>query len=385
MYLIQTNKSISDGEIIQGECILVDGSRIVDRGPAHSMDSSGAEVIDLRGLTVMPGFIDTHCHGAMGYDVMDASQESLDAISSYKMKEGTTSFCPTTITAPFDKIISAVKNVRSAMDINLSGAKVLGAFLEGPYINPEYKGAHPEGDIMQVEMSAIKKLLAAGDGCISSIIIAPELPGAIKAIETLTKMGIQVRLGHSSATIEKVKKAVDVGARVAVHTYNAMSPLHHRKPGMVGAILTLPELSGELICDLVHVHPAACQVLVNAKGTKGTILVTDSMMAAGLPDGTHKLGEMDVEVKNGISRLSNGTIAGSTASMSDCVGHMHRAVGIPLEDAVQSATATPARSLGVFDKIGSLDMGKSADIIAMDNDMQVCFVMIDGIIKIQKS
>jgi N-acetylglucosamine-6-phosphate deacetylase len=197
----------------------------------------------------------------------------------------------------------------------------------------------------------------------------------------LKKKGVQVRLGHSDATLEQVNAAVAAGANQGVHTFNAMSPFHHREPGMVGAIFTNPDIYAELICDLVHVHTKACKALAHAKGPDKTVLVTDCMCAGGLPDGNHKLGELEVVVKDGVSRLHDGTLAGSTTSMIESVRHMHRDIGVPLETAVSMATAAPAKALGLFNNLGSLDIGKSADIIGLDEDLNIRFVMVGGEIK----
>ena len=383
MYRILTNKIIDDGQLTQGEALIVDGSRIIDRGLLENMAAYGGEIIDLRGLTVMPGFIDIHVHGAMGYDVMDGTYEALESLSVHKLKEGCTSFCPTTITAPIDKIETAVKNIRSAMDKKTSGAKIIGAYLEGPWINPEYKGAHPEEFIRPVDISDIKHLIDTGGGCVASIIIAPEIPGAIDAIKTLVGMGVQVRLGHSGASFEEVEAAVDAGANLATHTFNQMSPLHHREPGMVGAVLTLPGFSGEFICDLIHTHHAAAKILAKIKGCGGMVLVTDSMAAAGLADGEYKLGELTVNVSGGVSRLPSGVLAGSTTSLVECIRNMHRCVGAPLENIIQMVTSNPAKLLEKFHKIGSLSMGKFADIVGVDENFDIRFVMVNGDVKYQ--
>ena len=383
MYQILTNNIVSNGKILQGESLLIDGGCIIDRGTGLWRDAGlqKAEIIDLRELTVMPGFIDTHVHGGMGHDVMGADFEALDKISEYQLKGGCTSFCPTTITAPMGKITTAVKNIKTAMDKGVRGAKIVGTFLEGPYVNPKYKGAHPEKYIRKININEIKKIIDKGEGSVVSVVIAPELLGAVPAIEELIKMGVQVRLGHSAATIDEVEAAADAGASATVHTFNQMSPLHHREPGMVGALCTCKNLLGELICDLVHIHPKVCEILAQVKGGDGTILVTDAMAAAGLPDGKYKLGEFAVHVVDGVSRLPDGTLASSTATMAECVRNMHKVVGVSIEEAVQMATATPAKSLGKFDSIGSLDIGKFADIIGLDNDFNVSFVMINGIVK----
>ncbi|MCL2421327.1 MAG: N-acetylglucosamine-6-phosphate deacetylase [Defluviitaleaceae bacterium] len=381
MVRILTDKSISNGKMTNGQTFLVDEGRIIDCGLKGELYAAVSEDIDLRGLTVMPGFIDTHIHGAMGHDIMDGTYQAINEISTYKLKEGCTSFCPTTVTGPEDKTVAAIKNIRAAMDKGVVGAKIIGAFLEGMFINPQYKGAHPEAYIRSIDMATIKKCIAAGEGCVKSIIIAPELPGALEAIEELTKMGVQVRIGHSGATVEEAKKAVAAGANAAVHTYNAMSPLHHREPGMVGAVLTNPDLKGELICDMVHVHLMACKVLAQAKGPEGVILVSDCMAAGGLTDGEYTLGEIIVNVSKGVSRMPDGTLAGSTTTMLECVKNMHQGVGCSLEAAVQMATGTPAKTMGIFDKVGSLDKGKCADIIGLDDGLNVRFVMVDGVVK----
>jgi N-acetylglucosamine-6-phosphate deacetylase len=381
MRYILTHKSISAGVMYQEETLVIDGGNIIDKGPRERFDTAGKPVTDLRGLITMPGFIDTHVHGGNGCDAMDATKESLEAISNFKIGEGCTSFCATTITAPMDKTIAAVRNIKNAMDAGLPGAKILGAFLEGPFINPKYKGAHPEEYILPINPNLLNELLIAGAGAVMSVIIAPELEGAINVIEMLKKKGVQVRLGHSDATLEQVNAAVAAGANQGVHTFNAMSPFHHREPGMVGAIFTNPDIYAELICDLVHVHTKACKALAHAKGPDKTVLVTDCMCAGGLPDGNHKLGELEVVVKDGVSRLHDGTLAGSTTSMIESVRHMHRDIGVPLETAVSMATAAPAKALGLFNNLGSLDIGKSADIIGLDEDLNIRFVMVGGEIK----
>lgn len=381
MYHILTNNIISNGKTLQGEALLIDGSRIIDRG-TDIQKIPGVQVINLRHLVVMPGFIDTHVHGGAGFDVMDGTYESLEKISAFKLEEGCTAFCPTTITAPPKITKKAIKNIRSSKERGVSGAKIIGAFIEGPYINAEYKGAHDQEHIRPVNLNEIKGLLEVGSGAVKSIAIAPELTDAIPAIKTLTKMGIQVRLGHTAATIEIAEAAIAAGANAAIHTFNQMSPIHHREPGMSGAVLSNENIMAELICDLVHIHPKICKVLTKAKNGEGVILVTDAMAAAGLSDGEYKLGGLTVQVSKGEPRMPNGALAGSTATMISCVRNMIQEVGVPFEVAVQMATATPAKTLGVFDTIGSLDIGKSADIIGVDSSSyEVCFVMVDGIIK----
>ena len=224
----------------------------------------------------------------------------------------------------------------------------------------------------------VAELIAAGEGSISSVAIAPSIPGAANAIKFLKANGITVKIGHADATFEEADAAARAGAGVIIHTYNAMSPFTHREPGMVGAALLLEELYAEIICDLVHVHPAAVRVLVNARGAGKVVMITDCMMAGGLGDGDYALGELAVTVKNSQARLTEGgALAGSIIGLIDAIKNMHETVGAPFTDAVRMASLTPAEALGLSD-IGGLKPGKRADLIAVDDNYKVVFVMIDG-------
>jgi N-acetylglucosamine-6-phosphate deacetylase len=268
------------------------------------------------------------------------------------------------------------------MEKGVDGAKVLGIFLEGPYINPKNKGAHPENYIKPIDLPEMKELISQLKKGSVSLAVAPELPGAAEAIQILTDMGVCIRIGHSSASLKEAEAGVKAGANVAIHTYNAMSALNHREPGRVGAAMTLDDLCAEIICDLVHVHPSAVKALVKAHGPEKTVMVTDCMSAGGLKDGEYRLGELPVFVKEGVCRLQDGTLAGSTAKLIACIKNMHETVGVPLADAVTMATSAPARALGCYDRIGSLEPGKQADIIAIDEHFNVKFVMVDGAVKL---
>ncbi|MCL1989033.1 MAG: N-acetylglucosamine-6-phosphate deacetylase [Firmicutes bacterium] len=386
MYKILTTKSYSNGEKFQNKTYFVDEGKFAEESTSNAETAETAETaekIDLSKFHVLPGLIDVHVHGAMGCDVMDATYDAINTISRYKINEGCTSFCPTTLTASTEDTINAIKNVRAAMDKGVDGAKIIGAFLEGPFINNNFRGAHVEKYVRDMDLQTAKEFITVGDGCVASIAVAPEQPQALDAIRSFVEMGVQVRIGHSGATIEQADKAVDAGANMAIHTFNAMSPFHHRQPGLVGAVLSNKNLVGELICDLIHVHHKACKTLADIKHGSGIALVTDCMAAGGLADGDYKLGELAVQVKDGASRLPDGSLAGSTTTMLTCLRHMHKVVNIPLEETAEMATATPAKALGIFDKVGSLDIGKSADIIALDDDFNVVFVMVDGVVKMQ--
>jgi N-acetylglucosamine-6-phosphate deacetylase len=390
MQLIITNNSISDGTASSGLGFIVNNGKIEQAGQAEAMKrgfiGGESDILDLRRFTVLPGLIDLHIHGGNGFDTMDGTRESINALSLYKLKEGVTSFCPATVTASDDMTAKAVQGVSDAIQSGTDGAKVLGIFLEGPYLNPANKGAHPQEYLRPVDLTEMKAWVGQMKNGKVSLAIAPELDGAMEAIRVLSEMGVDMRIGHSSATLEQARAANQAGAGIVIHTYNAMSPLNHREPGMVGAAMTLDKLYAEIICDLVHVHPAAVKALAKTHGADKTILVTDCMSAGGLPDGEYKLGELPVFVQGGVCRLNqgdtNGPLAGSTARLIDCVKNMHQTVGMSLEEAVAMATCTPARAYGVYDTVGSLAAGKQADIIAIDEDFNVRFVMVDGVVKV---
>lgn len=326
---------------------------------------------------ILPGFIDTHVHGGNGYDVMDSNYKAINEISKYKLREGVTSFYPTTLTSDFDNIVASIENINQAMIKGVDGAKISGIFLEGPYIDKKYRGAHPENQIRDISMEELKYLLAAGNENIKSIAIAPEHKGAINAIKYLKQQGISIRIGHSSATYEQTIMAIDQGASVAIHTYNAMSPFNHRQPGMTGAVLLDTRIYNEIIPDMVHTDPNAIKLLYQCKGVNKIILITDCMMAGGLPDGKYKLGKLDVFVEGGIARTKEGALAGSTLNMISAVKNMV-SIGIPCLEAVKMASINPAKSLMIDKEAGSISVGKKADFICADDRLNIQKVYVEG-------
>lgn len=375
-------KTILKSENIFLEDRVISGSILVEDGKITDIKENGEipgdEIIDFGKNKIFPGLIDIHVHGGNGHDTMNATYESINEISKFKLKEGVTSFCPTTVTAPDSKTDKAITNIYDAINKGVEGAKIIGTFLEGPFINPKFKGAHPEKYIQKVDKNKIMEMIKLGKGSIKSIAIAPELEGASDTIKALKELGINVRIGHSAATDKETFEAIEKGASIAIHTYNAMTPLNHRAPGMVGAVLVDDRIYNEVISDLVHVSETAMKVLVKCKKDK-IILVTDCMEAGGLEDGDYKLGELDVIVKDSIARLkADGAIAGSTLSLMKAVENMYEKIGIPLLDVVNMASRTPAESLNIDSITGSIKIGKAADIISVDDDFNVKFVMVSG-------
>lgn len=377
-YLLKPSYVYINYEIIKDCCVAVEDGKISNIGSLP--DETGFNVIELDGLTLAPGFIDIHLHGGNGCDTMDAAVSSLRKISEYKISEGVTSFCPATVTAPIEKTKKAVRAVAEAMKNQAGGAKIIGSFLEGPYINPEYKGAHPEEFIREISLDEIKVLVSIGEGSIKSFAVAPEKENASDAIKYLVSQNINVRIGHSAATAEQAAEAVKLGANIAIHTFNAMSPFSHRVSNMTSACLTEDGLYTELICDMIHTSERAANILFRCKGAGKLILITDCMMAGGLDDGDYTLGEMKVRVSGKTARTPDGTLAGSVLRLKDAVRNMAHC-GASRADAIRMATANPAMALGIFNETGSIDINKKADLIALDDNYQVKFVMVDGLIK----
>ncbi len=371
-------------EIFLEDRILNNGEVTVENGIVTAIGeaSAGGEAIELGSLKLCPGFLDIHIHGGNGVDSMDASYEAIDKLSQYKLKEGVTSFCPTPMTAEMDNIKSAVKNIASAVEKGVSGAKILGMFIEGPYISHEKRGAHPSYLLRKINLDEFSELISIGKGNIISFAIAPEIENAFEAIRFLREKGIYVRLGHTAGNYQLLTQAIEAGGSIGIHTYNAMSPFTHSEPGCIGAMLSNDDVYCEVICDLVHVHKAALKILFKCKTPEKAILITDCMRAGGLADGEYTLGEDTISVKDSIARTKTGNLAGSTVTLINAIKNVVNEVGIPLHDAITMATLTPAKALGKDKEVGSIAVGKKADMIAIDDDFNIKFVMVDGEIKI---
>ncbi len=341
------------------------------------------KIIDGENEYLAPGFIDIHNHGNFGHDVMEATFESLISMADFHMKNGVTSFLATPMTESLDKIESAIKNVRKYIEEEKKAPKVrsqvLGIYLEGPYFSMERKGAQPPQYIKNPNVEEIKNLIELSNDNIKVVALAPELNGAKEAIKYLKNKGITVSAGHTDGKYDEVERGIELGISQATHLYNGMRPFSHREPGVIGAVLTDERVSCEIICDGVHLHPAAMKLAVKAKGKDGIILVSDAMMATGLKDGEYKLGGQNVFVKKGAARLADGTLAGSTLTLNRAVWNMVHMVGVPLEDAVRMASLNPAKSIGAGDRKGSIEIGKDADLIIFNDDLNILKVIIHGL------
>lgn len=379
--MIRSDQVFFDG-MLQHAALEVDGASIsnVIRG---DIPCEG-EVINLTGYRVIPGLIDTHMHGGNGFDTMDCKEESVRGMSSYLAGVGVTTFYPTTVTSSKERTADAVRVVADCMEQGVPGAKIGGIYLEGPYITVKMKGAHPEEFIRKIEMDELQYWIDESRGNVRTVALAPEQPGVCETIRKLGQQNITVTLGHSDATYDQTRAAIAAGARAGIHVYNAMRPLHHREPGILGAVLTTDGFAAELICDGIHVHPRSAEIVTRCKKPEDVLLITDCMCAGGMPDGRYHLGELVVLVEGGVARTESGALAGSTLKLMDAVKNTVQMVGVPFETALCYATENPARQLGIFEQTGSLEKGKAADIVAIDKDYNVVFTMVDGKILVDK-
>ena len=371
-------------EITEG-VILVEDGRIAAIGHRDEVRvPPGAADYSAAGFTVVPGFVDVHIHGAGGHDVMEANARALDRITSTVARFGTTSIVATTVTAPLDETCRSLEGIaryirsrEKPRDNPPLAAEILGMHLEGPFISKARRGVHPPDAIEKPSTDVLGKFLEASHGLVKILTLAPELPGAIPLIEFAVAAGLVVALGHTDADYEQARTAIRAGARHAVHTYNAMRPFSHRDPGVIGAILTDPEVTAEIIADGVHVAGPAIQVLLGAKGFDTVILVSDGIAATGMPDGNYRLGNFEVTVTQGVARNSEGKLAGSTLTLDRALRTVV-ALGVPLADAVRMATVLPARRLGLAGKKGIIAVGADADLVALTPDLRVAGVMTRG-------
>lgn len=329
------------------------------------------------GQIVVPGFIDEHIHGAAGADAMDGTKTALFAIADTLVKEGTTSFLATTMTQSPENIANALENVNDCIKEQKSGAKILGAHLEGPFISEKHIGAQPLKFLKDPDADLYKEFSDASGNNIRLITLAPEERGAKALIKAAVHNGTTVSAGHTDAGAFQIEESIKDGLNCITHTYNAMRPLHHREIGTVGAAMLYDELYTEIICDLIHVSAPAVKLLIKNKPKDRIILITDAMRAKGLPDGVSELGGQTVIVKNGEARLTNGTLAGSVLKMNDAVKNMVLKCGVPFTDAIDFATINPAANLGLKG-YGAIAQGYAADFTVLDGEFNVCATVVNG-------
>jgi N-acetylglucosamine-6-phosphate deacetylase len=382
---IYASRILTPQEEVGDGVILVDGTKITAIGHRDEVQIPADAVhYAAPGSTVVPGFVDIHIHGAGGHDVMEGTARALDKVTETVARHGTTSIVATTMTAPVDDICHGlegiaryVRNHEQPQESGKLAAEILGMHLEGPFISKARRGVHPPEALAKPSIETLEKFMTAADGLARIITIAPELPGAVKLIEHAVAAGIVAALGHTDANYDEARAGVQAGVRHAVHMYNAMRPFTHRDPGVIGAVLTDPEVTAEVIADGHHVAGPAIQVLMGTKGFETVLLVSDAMAATGMRDGNYPLGNIKVTVKDGVCRDEDGKLAGSTLTLDRALRFVV-ALGVPFADAVRMVTVQPARRVGLAGKKGILAPGSDADIVVLTPDLRVEGVMTRG-------
>lgn len=352
--------------------VLIENEKIVMIGKIDEKNVD-AEIIDAKDCYVIPSFFDIHTHGAMGEDFLTAEVENYDKLLNYYEKNATKSIYATTVTASNEKILSAVKRIREVSKKN-NKVYIEGIHIEGPFISSECPGCHMLSQIRNPNMKELDEICEAVDGLKLRITVAPELPGAEEFIKEAVKRGINIGIGHSNADSETVKKALSWGANVMIHLYNAMSPLHHRKAGCVGIGL-LSNAYTELIADGKHVNPDVVALTYKVKGSQKLVLITDSMQAAGMPDGEYEIGGIKVLKEKDMVKTFDGTLAGSTLNLLDAVKNLVKFSTASLAEAIVCASLNPAKVVGLENMIGSIEYGKRADIVLLNKELSIVNVI----------
>ncbi|HKV23527.1 MAG TPA: N-acetylglucosamine-6-phosphate deacetylase [Candidatus Acidoferrum sp.] len=380
--LLHAGRALTPTSEIQDAGIFICDGVIKSIGPREGLTlPSGAVEIVAKDKTAIPGFLDVHIHGAGGRDVMEGSAEALTGVTKTVARHGTTSILATTVTASPEDTLRGVEGIaRYISEQHEAGdprAEVLGIHFEGPFLSPVRRGVHPPEWLRLPSAEYLEKLLRAAAGNAQLITLAPELLGAMPCIDAARKAGLVVGIGHTDATYEQTRAAIAHGAHHAVHVYNAMRPFSHRDSGVIGAVLTSQEVTAELIADGVHVEETAMKVLLQAKGPERMILISDGISATGMRDGNYILGKMEVTVSGGVCRNAEGKLAGSTLTLDRALRNVV-SLGIPFFDAVGMLTVNPAKLLGIEFKKGVLRTGADADIVLLDEGLQVTQVWTRG-------
>jgi N-acetylglucosamine-6-phosphate deacetylase len=377
MRTLLTAEKLWDGHrLLDRPIVTIEDGRIASISPGDARQKpSDIGLHDYLGATLAPSFFDVHIHGAAGHDVMEATPEAIGIIGQFLALHGTSSYLATTVTAPVDatlraldgltKLIEHPERIDAAKANSHAAARPIGIHLEGPFLSPAKCGAQPREHLLAPDIALFDRFFDAARGHMRLITLAPELPGAIELAAHATVRGVRVSMGHSNATAAETRAVIATGAVSATHTFNAMRPLNHQEPGILGVVLTEDALYAELICDGVHSTPEMAKLFWRAKGTERGILITDAMSATGMPDGEYLLGNFPVQVANGRAMI-RGVLAGSVLTLDRALSNFVAFTGAPLEDVLGMLTANPAAMTGLQDQVGTLAAGQPANLVVVD-------------------
>lgn len=374
--IIRNAKVITPWRVLERASLLSEGKIILAVEERLDVDIAHPSIIvDAEGLMVAPGYIDLHVHGGAGYDTMDATPTAIHGMARFFARHGVTSYLPTTVAASPFSILAAIENVATCPQPQ-DGAQHLGIHIESPYLNPDQKGAQPLEYLRLPDPEEYEAWFAAG--CVRLITLAPEIEGVLPLIKQGLAAGVEFAAGHTAASYQQLEKVVDLGLRQASHTFNGMAPLHHREPGAIGAVLTDERVYAQIIADGVHIHPSVIKLLIRVKGVSRTILITDAIRAAGLPDGEYKLGDQPVLVIDGVPRTMQGGLAGSSLTMDRAVQNVVNFAGVSVPEAIKMATIVPAEAMGLRGRKGELVPGADADMVLLNSCLEVQMTIVGG-------
>lgn len=336
---------------------------------------AGDETLDFSGKYILPGFVDTHIHGANGIRIEDAVGDH-NKMTVFEASQGVTSIAIAADTAEFSDILDQIERA-TVLSQKCRGAKIVAIHAEGPFLSQSKKGAMDSRYILKPDNEKLDKMIEAGKGMLKLITIAPDNEGSIEFIRYAKSKGLVVSMGHTDSDYETATAAIDAGATQLTHTFNAMRPINHREPGILGAVFENDDVKCEVICDYIHLHPAIIKMIYKIKGADKINMISDSGTAAGLDISEFEVNGVKRYIKDGVVRLADGTIAGSARTLLDGVKNLVSS-GIPLEDVSKMASLNPAKTLGLDDEIGSISVGKFADLVVLDKDLNVCKTFING-------
>lgn len=378
-YLVKGSRIYTPKGVVKGG-LVIEGKKIKEFKAFEDIPISfEGTLIDVGDSPVIPGLIDIHTHGAGGWSVSGSGIEGVRGLLEYLPKRGVTSFQPSIGGGSLEIIMESLQNLREAKQNSFKGTKILGIHMEGPFLNPEKKGAFKIEYLIKPSAELMYEFIKLSGDNIIHVTLAPELEGADEVIQLLVENNILVSGGHTNATIEETKRAIERGIRLSNHTSNAQSPIHHREPGALGGYLLDDRVYCELICDSFHVHPDMIKLIIKIKSTERVCMISDSIPAAGIEPGQYYfLGRKTLIDSDGWSRLPDGTIAGSTKDLLYGVKKMVKNLGFTMEEAVKMASTNPAKLSGFSDYKGSLEAGKDADIVILDKEFDVLYTFIEG-------